>query len=137
MALRGISRSTDTPHESDLDDAKGTPQATRFFLRPLDVATNAKLADSATTVSGDGDIHINAQATAVEYVRHGLVGWANFLDQDGNDIPFKTVKRTVGARNGVELASDESLDALGLELVRDLASKIRSLSSVSKADAKN
>jgi hypothetical protein len=45
MALRGISRKERVSHESSLDPDKGTPEATRFFLRPRDLVTNAKLAD--------------------------------------------------------------------------------------------
>lgn len=136
MALQGMSRLETIDYESVRDPDRGNAKATRFFLHPLDVVSQAQLNDASTTVTTDGQIAINSQKNAVDCVRRALHGWANFRDEKGNDIPFTTVERETDGRR-VKLASDDALEHLGLELIRELAGQVRSFNRVSKVEAGN
>lgn len=112
--------------------------ATVFKLKPLDVFLMGYIYDNASTLSGrQGDdtvgIHTKVNQTNIEAVRHGLVGFSNFLDSKGDHLRFKEGKTVVNGRE-YQTASDETIKLLGLHLIQELAGKIKEISEVSQAD---
>jgi len=161
MALRGITRLDEIEYVSNTDPAKVTRQvpvdpkdpkkgkrteveiqegATVFLLRPLDVFLMGRIYDRAQTVGNreDGSVsvetHINS--TNIDAVRYGLAGWRHFLDEDGNEIEFDT-KRVYTNGRKYQVASDECISRLGIQLISELAGEIKKISEVSKDEEKN
>lgn len=115
--------------------------ATKFFLKPLDVFLKGYIYDNATHLVGksgtdDVGIHTRINQTNIDAVRFGLAGFENFSDASGNPVKFKTVKDNVNGREYDAVATDV-LNTLGLELIGELASQIKSASEVSAEEAKN
>ena len=139
MALIGLSVAGTDSFQSSLDPAKGTPEATVFTLGTLDVFITAHIIDRAMQFSGQGEdtkIEFRNNQQNIDAVRFGLKGWANFKDAAGNDIPFKTLKRNVHGRD-YTVVSDDSLNALPLELIEELAGELRKKNTLTKDEAKN
>lgn len=137
MALVGLSMGGTEVYESKLDPAKGTEHATKFTLGTLDVFITGIITDKAVsfkqTAEGEAaGIEFNNAIVSIEAVRFGLKGWSNFKDLQGNDIPFKTSKRNVHGRDYV-VVSDESLKALDLDLVKELAERLRKMNTVTRS----
>ena len=115
--------------------------ATKFFLKPIDVFLKGHIYDNATVLQakqGTDEVGFRTRVnqTNIEVVRHGLIGFENFLDKRGNAIPFKTVKANVNGRE-YDVASDEVLTALGLNLIQELAAEIKRISEVDQEEEKN
>ena len=162
MALKGMNRGATKRYVSDLDPSKsrelvpvdadkpdGPKQsvekiddgATVFVLGALDVHTMGRIYDSGSQMFSNGDqsgvdIKTFVNRTNIEAVKFGLKGWENFQDENGNDIPFKTVKRNVNGRH-YEVVADECLDHLSVQLSAELGQEIKALSEVTAAEAKN
>lgn len=114
--------------------------ATVFKLRSLDVFLNGYIYDNASALSRRADddsvgIVTRINQTNIEAVRHGLIGFDNFSDAKGNAIKFETQKAIVAGRP-YEVVSDVVMNKLGLRLIQELASKIKDISEVSKAEEK-
>jgi hypothetical protein len=69
-------------------------------------------------------------------VRYGLRGWRNFPDQNGHDIPFKTVKHHTNGRT-YQVVVDECLQRRGIQDIRELGQEIKRRSEVSRVEEKN
>lgn len=115
--------------------------ATKFFLSSLDVFLMGDIYDNSQALTGEeGSRKVGIQTrmnlTNIEAVRHGLKGWDNFLDNSGNPVKFKTTEIQVNGRD-YTVASDETMKALGIRLVAELAGKIKEASEVSPGDEKN
>lgn len=130
------------------DPTKGTREevqvkdgATKFYCKPLDVFLMGHIYDNASRLSGKSGsdevgIHTRMNQTNIEAVRHGLAGFENFLDKRGNAIVFKTVKATVNGRE-YDVAADSVLEALGIQLIQELATEIKRISEVSAVEEGN
>jgi hypothetical protein len=166
MALIGISRTDTFEYVSDRDPCKRTipvrqaeggpvqlisqvetvvdEGATVFKLGVLDVFLMGQIYDRSTKVTRsivdnpDGDINVITQvnATNIDAVKFGLKGWQNFKDGGGNDLPFQSVKQFIMGRE-YEVCADETLRLLGIQLIQELAGKIKEASEVSKVEVKN
>ena len=162
MALIALTVSDTVEYVSDLDPAKskqpvpidpadpskGTTMkevvgdgATVFLLKPLDVFLMGYIYDNASTLSGkQGDdtvgIHTRVNQTNIDAVRHGLAGFRNYADRNGNAIPFKTQKAVVNGRE-YDVAHDDILKTLGIRLIQELADKVKEISEVSPDEEKN
>lgn len=141
MALRIQALSGTTKHQSPSDPAFGTEAATTFLIGPVDVFVSTTIFDRMLSYQQDDGDKAEVSRFALnqmnlDLVRFGLKGWSHFLDANDNEVPFKTEKRLVAGREYVA-ASDECLVMLGVELVRELAGKIRHLNTVSVGEAKN
>ena len=140
MALIGLSLAGTTVYESDLDSAKGTPEASRFKIGSLDMTVLSTILDRALVfVSGQGEeqaTQIRMNEVNAELVRFGVIGWENFKDSAGNDIAVETVKRNVGVKT-YKVLSDASLKALGIELINELGAEVKRNNTVTRADEKN
>jgi hypothetical protein len=136
MALKGLTLAETFDFQFDDDPGKGTPDATTFKLRTLDVTVTSHINDNSLSFEGEtGTPSIKINQSHVERVRFGLCGWDNFQDQDGNHIDFRTVKRNLGGRS-YEVAADECLNRLGMERIRELSEAIQKRNRVTRDEEK-
>lgn len=130
MAFRKITQNQRTSVTLECDPDKESP--TRFEVRALSAREEARLQDRVVTAQAEeaeakGDpsastltTHVNE--VAFERVRAGLVGWENFQDDGGAEVPFP-VDRATGR------ITREALDHwLPLEAVKELSTQILKLS---------
>jgi hypothetical protein len=115
--------------------------ATKFFLKPLDVFLMGHIYDNASRLSGKSGsdevgIHTRMNQTNIDAVRHGLTGFDNFVDKVGNAVKFSTKKDVVNGRE-YDVADDHVLQALGIQLIQELATEIKRISEVSAEEEKN
>jgi hypothetical protein len=115
--------------------------ATKFFLSALDVFLMGEIYDNSQTLTGEegsNKIGINTKInqTNISAVRHGLRGWSDFKDDNGNDVKFTTTDIQVNGRD-YKVASDAAMKMLGIRLVTELAGKIKEASEISPGDEKN
>lgn len=76
---------------------------------------------------------------AVVTLRIGLAGWENFVDENGNAVPFKRDTGTV-LEHGVPIenpASKESIGRLSITDAQEIAAAIHSGNVLSEDDVKN
>jgi hypothetical protein len=117
------------------------PGATVFKLRGLDVFLMGHIYDNASSLSGKSGsdevgIHTKVNATNLETVRHGLMGFVNFADSKGGQVVYKTEKAVVNGRK-YDVVSEETMNALGIRLIQELSSEVKRISEVSRAEEKN
>ena len=117
------------------------PGATKFLLRSLDVFLMGYIYDNASQLTGregSAEIGINTRVnqTNIDAVRHGLCDVINFADKTGNQVKFKGQKAVVNGRQ-YEVVHDDIMNMLGITLIAELADKIKSISEVTAAEAKN
>lgn len=141
MAIKGISVSYSEKYESDLDPDKGTPQATKFIISPLPSRIIAVLNDNRTQFVQNDDtketaIKVNANEKAFDFVRFGLKGVENLLADNNTPVEFKTVNKYFAGGNH-SVVADSVLDAIPLEVVRELADRIYDISNLTPEQAKN
>lgn len=150
MAIKGISMDSTEEYVSDLDPAKGTEResddGTIFILGTIASRVQTGIRDKSTAFrqekeGGGDDSSLTAEFRPNEStyltVQYGLRGWKKFLEADGEgEIQFKTCSRQFGGTS-YTVASPESMDRLGLELMRELAEEIDKLNSPSAEEAKD
>lgn len=132
--LKGMRLSETADFISQFDEAKTEEEgATVFVLGVLDSNVLAHIGDATTNV-----INMKFEASRAAYmtVQFGLRGWRNFKDEDGGDIPFKTVKTTVGGRE-YQTVSPKTMDNLPPQIIGELANKIRETNTLTKDEVKN
>jgi hypothetical protein len=115
--------------------------ATVFYVRPLDVFLMGAIYDGASELTGrqgqeEIGIHTKVNKTNIEAVKFGLSKWENFADANGKSVNVKTEKMTRNRRE-YEVVDDATINMLGIQLVQELANKIKSISEVSKVALKN
>ncbi len=93
-----------------------------FYIKPLDGKDMLRVSD-VVTFDDKGRTLINAEACIV-LLRHGLAGWKNFADSEGNAVVFSA-------------NAEENLARIPFNLVRTLALKIFLKSSLGAEDEKN
>ena len=149
MAIRAVTMDQVVDYVSKEDPAKGTPQeaddATFFQLGTLSARMQAKVKDAATSFRADPESvdPKNPQMTAefrpnesvILMVKFGLKGFRNFKDSNGNDVPFKTEQFHLGGQSFL-VVSDDTLNFLGLELIRELSEVIEKSNTPNEADLK-
>lgn len=141
MALVGIRVGATREYELKRDPERGTPEATKFLIGTVLARVAGWIKDRAATFTGspDGGSEITAafhgNDAAYDLVRFGLKGWSNFRNDTGNDLPFKTESRII---KGVSLdaVTDECMDALSLEDIRELSEEIEKANTVDPAEGK-
>jgi hypothetical protein len=130
---------SDPPKGQIIQDVVGE-DATRFYLSPLDVFLMGHIYDSASILSGKSGsdevgIHTRVNHTNIEAVRHGLKGFKNFDGKDG-PVRFRTQKAIVNGRE-YEVVADAVMNRLGIQLIQELATKIKAISEVTADEEKN
>jgi len=151
MALKSVSLTRTTKYalkQEQHKDAQGKHTgepidgATIFELRPLSARLLAFVKDQATefrpdSEAGDGQMKASflPHKSALETVRVALVGWENLLDDEGNAVPFKTMKRNVAGKD-LETPNADTMDRLDLEWVREMSEVVDSANDVDDDEAK-
>lgn len=75
------------------DSSAVNPNGTIFLLRPLTPAEEAILQNKQFTWSPSGELQsYNFGTERLTVLEFGLVGWRNFKDANGVDVPFRTKK---------------------------------------------
>lgn len=143
MPIIGITLETTRDYVSAYDEAKGTPEATVFSIGTLDSRIFGLIRDKSTTLQVDAtsqndevNTQINANEVAFMTVQYGLRGWKNFRDSQGNDIPFKTVKRNHAGQSYV-VVDPQILKRLPAAVVVELANEIRTDNEMTEIETKN
>ena len=143
MPIVGITLDTTREFVSSYDDAKGTPEATVFIIGTLDSRIFGLLRDKGTTLQVDTSrpndevqTQINASEVAFLTVQYGLKGWKNFRDAAGNDLVYKTVRRTHSGQT-YSVVDPEILKRLPSAIITELAEQIRSDNEMSESEVKN
>lgn len=134
-----IGITTGQVHDYVLERERGLPpeQQTVFQLRTLTTRQRFRLMDLHRL--RDGGVEIRQGEVQYTALKVGLVGWRNFLDANGAEIPFE---REGGIRsvNHIDVngpASDATLDRLASEDALELAEAVASAAHLTRADAKN
>lgn len=125
-------------HRTEYDIKEG---ASVFKLSALDVFLMGMIYDNANQISGkqgsdEIDLNTKLNQTNIDAVRHGLTGIENFHDKKGNLVVVETEKVKIGKRD-YHVLTDKVMNTLGIQLIGELASKIKEISEVSVADEKN
>ncbi|MBW2636487.1 MAG: hypothetical protein JRC86_02980 [Deltaproteobacteria bacterium] len=94
----------------------------KFLIKPLDGKDMLRVSD-VVTFDKKGRTLINAEACIV-LMRHGLMGWKEFADAEGNAVVFSANQ-------------EDNLKRIPFTLVRDLALSIFTKSSLGAEDEKN
>lgn len=97
-------------------------EGSSFRLKPLDGKDMLRVSD-AVTFDDKGRTLINAEA-CILLLRHGLVGWKDFADSEGNAVIFSA-------------NAEDNMSRIPFKLVRTLALKIFVNSSLGAEDEKN
>jgi len=143
MALIAVSSGIQARHISKTDPAQTEEAgATVFLLGTISAREQALIKDAAFTWQPDPNdadkmvsVH-HGNLAAIETVKFGLQGILNFQDASGNPVPFTTEVRVIDGKDRT-VATDAMTDALGLQLVREIADKLSDLNTVTAAAAKN
>lgn len=143
MAIIGLKLDAERNYESNLDSAKGTKEATVFQIGTLDSRIFGRIKDQATRFVVDPnapndevETAVNASEVNFQTVQYGLRGWKNLRDDAGNDIPYKTVKRTHGGQS-YRVCDPEQLKLVPQAVIEELAHEIARSNEVSEAQEKN
>jgi hypothetical protein len=130
MAIIGMNLSVEKVFVFSGDPDKGTDKATRFKYGTLDSRILGILQDKATSVKvnpsapdEDVDTQINSKAFQFEVVQFGCRGWDNFKDDEGNDIPYDTIKLNRGGKSYKVVDPDILASVPGIVL-EEFAAKI-------------
>lgn len=139
MAIKALTLSAVKTIESKLDEAYGTPDATRFTIGAIDAFVAAYIGDRSLTFT-DGEENGRAVAQVklneanLEYVRFGLKGWEKFADARGNEVVFATAEKVVMGKK-YQVVADDCLALIDAELTGWLAREIKTINTVSADDA--
>jgi hypothetical protein len=128
------------PTKGEKFETKIEPGATIFKLRALDVFLMGWIYDNASSLTGrqgtdEVGIHTKVNQTNIDAVRFGLADVVNFSDHQG-PVRMKTSRAVVNGRT-YDAAADSIVNMLGVRLIAELATKIKSISEVSPEEEKN
>lgn len=119
----------DQPHEFEPKGQDDVPVEERlvFLCRFLDVGMSARITDNVYTAKGFGakrEELLRAGTQEVEILREGLIGWRNFMYEDGTEIEWVEVPRGV-SRQKKNNIMDQNLNKIPPEIRSDIADFIR------------
>lgn len=143
MPIIGITLDATREYESVYDPAKGTDEATKFEIGTLDSRIFGQLRDKAMVIQsdptdpeGEAETQLKGNEVSFLFVQYGLRGWENFKDAKGNDIAFKTVKRTHG-QHSYACVDPELIKLIPGVVITELAGEIRKANDLEEAEEKN
>ncbi len=138
MAIRALTMDQVQDYVSDLDPSKGTDkeadEATVFKLGTLSARQMTQIKDASTSFKPDREnsedpknpdmvAEFRPNQSVYLTVQFALRGWDRFVDFEGNEVAFKTIKKQLGGKE-ILCAHDDALDRLGQELMRELSEAI-------------
>lgn len=142
----GLSLDESLEYVSQFDPDKDKPDGnpTKFKLNTLDSRVMGHLRDRSTRLSvnpnagpnDNVDTEVAMNEVNFEMVQFGLGGINPFVDQKGNEIPFKTVKRNLRGKS-YEIVSDDVISRLPMKVIAELAGKLRELNNMGEDDTGN
>lgn len=142
MALNGLSSLESEEYISRDDPCKTREEgATVFYLKNMPSAVVARISDmqSAQQVSlMDGATQTFIQrngAKAREAFKHGVSGWDNFPDKEGNPIAPEFEQAMVGGET-LKVLSDKTLDKIPLAIIREVGDAAFNKNSLSEPQRK-
>jgi hypothetical protein len=136
MAVRGLTMSSTKTHVYSGDADAGTPNETKFILKPIDVFIQTAVFDAGLNLSDETANTFKVYRMNLESVRFGLAGWENFIDEKGNQVEFKTSDILVTGKR-YSAVDPDLLRLLPFAVISELAREIRNLSKVTEDEAKN
>lgn len=106
------------------EDGNHKPEATKWKLKVLTGQEMAEIRDRQANISIDTvdgkmsapGIRMSMFATAYHTLALGLVGWSNFLDEEGNAVPF--------TKGDDGRPSKESLDMIPPDVAFDISREL-------------
>lgn len=133
MSIKALSMGSERDFVSKFDTAADTPDATIFKIGTLDGRMTGRIRDMATTMIIDPkaldeqvNTTINTNEMHFQAAMYGLRGWENFSDEKGDDVKFKTVKRTHGGQSYkvvnpeiLSLVPQSVITEIGMEVMKD------------------
>lgn len=145
-ATRDFSVSLDPAFEEAKDGKRGKlkegAEPTLFTLGTLTARVQVYLRDQATKFRPDPDnedkvvAEFNPNAAAYETVRFGLRAWSNFTDEAGSELAIVLVDKQLAGR-GYKVVSEESMDLLHADVIRELSEELTKVNTLSEDEAKN
>ena len=117
---------------------------TIFILGILDSLIKTRLTDLGMVYKYNpeapkdsfAEARMNIAEQDLEFVRFGLKGFKNFKDKKGDDIQFKTTKRTL-ANTEYEVVSDDTIKLIPRFAITELAQKIAEENKLTGPQRKN
>lgn len=121
-------------------DTDGEP--TKFTIGALDSRVFGKLKDRQISVGvdtnnpdADADVKLAQNEFAFEVAQFGLKGLDNYQDKDGNQMPFRTEKKVIGAKS-YDVAHSDILTTMPGAVLSWLAQEIMAMNSLDAASGK-
>lgn len=114
-----IAQAKITEHEYIIEDDRDSDNPTKFRLQPMDGQQYMGVMAEAN-MDDDGMMSFS-ETTMKKTLKYGLIGWSNFVDEDGKDVKFS--RNTVGR--------------VPVTVLTELFSEIIRMSSVSDDETKN
>lgn len=143
MSIKAVNLTKTIDKQLSIDAAFGTDEATVFTIGALDGRVMSVIKDKATALpvsafsNPEGAMaSLNMNQTNFELVVFGLKGWRNFKDDDGKEIPFKTIVNLLGNKSYVT-ADPDLVAQLPDEAVAELANMIMDINSIDETERKN
>lgn len=104
MAVRAVTLTKELKYVSEDDPAKGTADETTFILTPLASWQSAQVSDLLASFSadaasgGEASSNMKVHQAAILAVRFGLRGWHNLVDENNEQIEYKSNQQNVGGK---------------------------------------
>ncbi len=142
--IKGISLGETEEKYSQYD--KEEPR-TLWKIGVIDTMIMSEIRDKITVFEADREVDPSAQSRTartklnlhmadIEYVRHGLKGFTNFCDSNGNAIMFRTERRFCAGKQ-MDVVSEEILSIIPMPIIEELAFYIKNKNVLSEQEIKN
>jgi len=123
----------DQAHEFEPKGQEDVPLEERlvFMCKFLDVSMSARITDQVYTAKGFGakrEELLRAGTQEMEILRQGLVGWKNFVYEDGEEIEWVDIPRNV-SKQKAGTVMDQNLNKIPPETRGEVADFIRGSST--------
>ena len=112
MAVRAVTLTKELKYVSEDDPAKGTSEETVFTLTPLASWQSAQVSDLLASFSadaasgGEASSNMKVHQAAILAVRFGLTGWHNFVDENNEQVEYKSKQQNVGGKTIIAVQPD-------------------------------
>ena len=129
--LHGIK--PDAIHEFEPKNQENVPTDERlvFLCKFLDVNMSARITDQVYTAKGFGNKReelLRAGTQEIEILRLGLVGWKNFVYDDGTEVEWEDIPRGLSNQKAAAIM-DRNLNKVPPEIRGEVADFIRGQST--------